>query len=163
MNQQNASMLLPEAQQQADRLFGQIGSLIEQARTQVHRAVNSAMVSCYWQIGCLIVESEQQGQTRAAYGQQLLAQLAVQLTSRFGKGFDASNLRNMRRFYLAFPIQETVSLELSWSHYNLLSRIDNPAARQWYQTEAISQNWSVRACVCRLGWNRPIKRHRSNP
>ena len=116
MNQQNASMLLPEAQQQADRLFGQIGSLIEQARTQVHRAVNSAMVSCYWQIGCLIVESEQQGQTRAAYGQQLLAQLAVQLTSRFGKGFDASNLRNMRRFYLAFPIQETVSLELSWSH-----------------------------------------------
>ena len=124
--------MLPEAQQQADRLFGQIGSLIEQARTQVHRAVNSAMVSCYWQIGCLIVESEQQGQTRAAYGQQLLAQLAVQLTSRFGKGFDASNLRNMRRFYLAFPIQETVSLELSWSHYNLLSRIDNPAARQWY-------------------------------
>jgi len=131
MNQQNASMLLPEAQQQADRLFGQIGSLIEQARTQVHRAVNSAMVSCYWQIGCLIVESEQQGQTRAAYGQQLLAQLAVQLTSRFGKGFDASNLRNMRRFYLAFPIQET--------------------ARQWYQTEAISQNWSVRALERQIG------------
>ena len=151
MNQQNASMLLPEAQQQADRLFGQIGSLIEQARTQVHRAVNSAMVSCYWQIGCLIVESEQQGQTRAAYGQQLLAQLAVQLTSRFGKGFDASNLRNMRRFYLAFPIQETVSLELSWSHYNLLSRIDNPAARQWYQTEAITQNWSVRALERQIG------------
>ena len=118
MNQQNASMLLPEAQQQADRLFGQIGSLIEQARTQVHRAVNSAMVSCYWQIGCLIVESEQQGQTRAAYGQQLLAQLAVQLTSRFGKGFDASNLRNMRRFYLAFPIQETVSLKFGLFYGN---------------------------------------------
>ena len=65
----------------------------------------------------------------------MLAQLAVQLTSRFGKGFDASNLRNMRRFYLAFPIQETVSLELSWSHYNLLSRIDNPAARQWYRSD----------------------------
>ena len=62
-----------------------------------------------------------------------------------GKGFDVTNLRNMRRFYLAFPIRETVSLELSWSHYNLLSRLENPLARQWYQQETATQSWSVRA------------------
>ena len=51
----------------------------------------------------------------------------------------------MRRFYLAFPIWETVSLELSWSHYNALSRVENASAREWYQQEAVTQNWSVRA------------------
>ena len=144
-------------------LVGQIAQIIEQARGHVRQSVNSAMVASYWEIGRLIVEHEQQGQARAAYGQRQLAELSARLAALFGKGFDISNLRNMRRFHLAFPIRETVSLELSWSHYNLLSRIDNPAARQWYQTEAITQNWSVRACVCRLGWSRPIKRHRSNP
>jgi len=63
----------------------------------------------------------------------------------FGKGFDATNLRNMRRFYLMFPIQETVSLKLSWSHYNVLARVENANARSWYQQEAIQQHWSVRA------------------
>jgi len=91
------------------------------------------MVQSYWQVGHLIVEHEQQGQQRAAYGKQQLQQLSKQLTLEFGKGFDASNLRNMRRFYMAFPIQETVSLKLSWSHYNCLSRIENPKARAWYQ------------------------------
>jgi len=115
------------------------------ARQQVQQAVNSAMVQCYWQIGRLIVEHEQQGQARAAYGKQQLQALSEQLTAEFGKGFDASNLRNMRRFYLTFQIQETVSLKLSWSHYNLLSRVENDKARAWYQQEAIQQCWSVRA------------------
>jgi predicted nuclease of restriction endonuclease-like (RecB) superfamily len=56
-----------------------------------------------------------------------------------------TNLRNMRRFYLAFPIRETVSLELSWSHYNVLARLDNARAREWYLQESISRSWSVRA------------------
>ena len=73
-----------------------------------------------------------------------LEQLASRLTSEFGKGFDITNLRNMRRFFQAFPIQETVSPELSWSHYNQLARLKNPAARQWYQQEAIQQHWRVR-------------------
>ena len=60
-------------------------------------------------------------------------------------GFDASNLRNMRRFYQAFPIWETLSLKLSWSHFNLLARIENPKARNWYMREASEQLWSVRA------------------
>lgn len=126
-------------------LFTNIAAVIQHARQQVQQVVNSAMVQCYWQIGCLIVEHEQQGQTRAAYGKQQLQALSEQLTQQFGKGFDITNLRNMRRFYLTFPIRETVSLELSWSHYNLLTRVENASAREWYQREAIQQHWSVRA------------------
>lgn len=103
------------------------------------------MVLSYWEIGRLIIENEQQGKHRAAYGKAQLQHISGQLTQRFGKGFDVTNLRNMRKFYLAFPIRETLSLELSWSHYRTLIRLENPASRGWYMQEAISQNWSVRA------------------
>lgn len=132
-------------------LVARISEVIEQARGHVRQSVNSAMVASYWEIGRLIVEHEQQGKARAAYGQRQLAELSERLTALFGKGFDASNLRNMRRFHLAFPIQETVSPKLSWSHYNVLTKIENPAARQWYLREAISQNWSVRALDRQIG------------
>ena len=92
-------------------LAGQIAEIVQQARSQVRQSVNQAMVACYWDIGRLILEHEQQGQARAAYGQRQLAALSNRLTDRLGKGFDVSNLRNMRRFYQAFPIRETVSPE----------------------------------------------------
>ncbi|TMP28377.1 DUF1016 domain-containing protein [Pseudoalteromonas rubra] len=132
-------------------LLNDIKQIVEQARGQVKQAVNSAMVQAYWQIGCLIVEHEQQGNNRAEYGKAQLKQLSEQLTREFGKGFDVTNLRNMRRFYLAFEKRETVSLELSWSHYNQLSRIEKDSARLWYQQEAIAQNWSVRALERQIG------------
>lgn len=128
-----------------DLLFRQISQLVQLARQQLQRSVNTAMVQTYWQIGQLIVEHEQQGESRAAYGKQQLEQLSTRLSNEFGKGFDVTNLRNMRRFYEAFPIRETVSLELSWSHYNQLARVENPQARDWYLREAIQQTWSVRA------------------
>ena len=134
-----------------DALYQSISELIRQARQQVQRSVNSVMVQSYWHVGRLIIEHEQQGESRAAYGKQQLGQLSARLTDAFGKGFDVTNLRNMRRFYQAFPIQETVSLELGWSQYNLLSRIENPAARSWYAQEAITQNWSVRALERQIG------------
>ncbi len=111
-----------------DALFNSIRLIIEQARVQIKQTVNSQMVQTYWHIGRLIVEDEQQGNVRAEYGKAQLKQLSNQLSQHFGKGFDTSNLRNMRRFYLVFPIQETLSLELSWSHYNLLARQENPTA-----------------------------------
>lgn len=126
-------------------LVESIALIIDQARGQVRQAVNSAMVNSYWHIGQMIVEHEQQGAARAQYGKQQLQQLSAELTERLGKGFDVTNLRNMRAFYQAFPIRETVSLELSWSHYNALSRIENESARRWYQQEAQKQAWSVRA------------------
>ena len=132
-------------------LLTEIKQVIEKARNQVKQTVNSAMVLAYWEIGRLIVEQEQQGQSRAAYGKAQLKQMSATLSAEFGKGFDVTNLRNMRRFYTAFEKRETLSLELSWSHYNVLSRIEKDSARAWYQQEATSQNWSVRALERQLG------------
>jgi len=96
-------------------------------------------------IGRLIVEHEQQGQARAAYGKRQLQTLSEQLTAEFGKGFDARNLRNMRAFFLAYPNWNAVRTELSWTHYRVLLRVDNLNARSWYQREAIELHWSARA------------------
>jgi hypothetical protein len=74
----------------------------------------------------LIIEHKQQGETRAAYGKQQLQTISQQLTEQFSKGFDVVNLRNMRQFYLTYPIRDALRSELSWSHYNLLSRLENP-------------------------------------
>ena len=126
-------------------LLTDIAAVIQQSRQQVQQAVNSAMVQCYWQIGRLIVEHEQQGQARAVYGKQQLQTLSEQLTAEFGKGFDARNLRNMRAFFLVYPNWNAVRTELSWTHYRTLLRVDNPDARNWYQREAIEQYWSARA------------------
>ncbi len=126
-------------------LLQEIAEIIQQARSQVRQAVNQAMVQCYWQIGCLIVEHEQHGNSRAAYGKHQLQTLSSQLTAEFGKGFDVRNLRNMRAFYLSFPIWNAVRTELRWTHYRILIRLENTKARDWYLNEAIEQNWSVRA------------------
>ncbi|MEC6796137.1 PDDEXK nuclease domain-containing protein [Photobacterium sp. S4TG1] len=132
-------------------LLDNIRTLLTAGRKQVVHAVNSAMVQTYWQIGRLIVEDEQQGQTRAEYGKGTLKALSASLTKEFGKGFDSSNLRNMRLFYLAYPNCDAVRHELSWTHYRSLLRIDNPLARQWYMNEAISQAWSARALERQIG------------
>ncbi|MGP9632004.1 PDDEXK nuclease domain-containing protein [Halomonas sp. AOP43-A1-21] len=126
-------------------LVSAITQQIEQARGQVRQAVNTAMVQSYWEIGRLIIEHEQQGNSRAEYGKQQLQQLSKQLTERLGKGFDVTNLRNMRQFYLGFPIRDAVRLELSWTHYRTLVRVENAQARDWYLQEAINQSWSARA------------------
>ena len=128
-----------------------IATQIEQARGQLRQAVNSVMVQSYWEIGRLIVEDEQQGESRAEYGKQQLQQLSQQLTERLGKGFDITNLRKMRMFYQAFPIRDALRLELSWTHYRTLLRIDNPQARDWYLHEAITQSWSARALERQIG------------
>lgn len=126
-------------------LFDQVSLLIEQARQQVQRHINTAMVQTYWEIGRLIVEDEQQGKVRADYGKAQLKQLSEKLTKRYGKGFDTTNLRNMRRFYEVYPIRDALRLELGWTHYRTLMRVSNKQARDWYAEEAISQNWGSRA------------------
>jgi len=127
------------------QLLKQLRTLLQQNRQQLQQNINTAMVHTYWQVGRLIVEQEQQGSERAAYGKQVLNQLSNILTAEFGKGFDARNLRNMRSFYQTFPKWNAVRTNLSWTHYRSLIRIDNEQARQWYLSEAISQNWSARA------------------
>ena len=115
-----------------NQLIGNIVKIIQQARSQVRQTVNSAMVQSYWEIGRLLVEDEQQGKERAEYGKYLLKEISQRLTEMFGKGFDERNLRNMRQFYLAFPIRNALRTELSWTHYRSLLRIENPKAREWY-------------------------------
>jgi len=140
--------------------YGAIRDILIEARATVAHAVNFSMVRAYWNIGRIIVEEEQQGKERAEYGKALILQLSTRLTKEFGKGFDASNLKRMRQFYLLFPkgaalkhqsrplqksaavrrqlpgseIQEKYSAmrsELSWTHYKLLIRIEDPQAREW--------------------------------
>jgi predicted nuclease of restriction endonuclease-like (RecB) superfamily len=135
----------------SDSLYTAIAEVIQQARQQVKRSVNQQMVQAYWLIGQLIVEQEQQGQERAEYGKQQLSQLSMRLQNEFGKGFDVTNLRNMRQFYLTFPKRDALRLELSWTHYRSLIRIENPIARDWYASEAVTQNWSVRALERQIG------------
>ncbi|MGP9678380.1 PDDEXK nuclease domain-containing protein [Halomonas sp. AOP27-A1-41] len=126
-------------------LISAITQQIEQARGQVRQAVNTAMVQSYWEIGRLIIEHEQQGNSRAEYGKQQLQQLSQQLTERLGKGFDVRNLRNMRQFYQNYPKRNAVRTELSWTHYRTLLRVENSQARDWYLQETINQSWSARA------------------
>ncbi len=125
--------------------------LIISSRERVVLSVNTTMVQTYWNIGKTLVQDEQRGNARATYGKKQLEVISQVLTKEFGKGFDASNLRNMRRFFIAFPIRETVSPKLSWSHYCKLIKIENTTARQWYIDEAIDNNWSARALDRQIG------------
>lgn len=102
-------------------------------------------------MGRHIVEFEQGGASRAAFGARLLTALAERLTAEFGKGFDASNLRYMRLFYQAFPICDALRHELSWTHYRTLLRVEDRAARDWYMAEACAQNWGTRALERQIG------------
>ncbi|MEO6322298.1 MAG: PDDEXK nuclease domain-containing protein [Polaromonas sp.] len=132
-------------------LLEALRGLIQQGRQQALRAVDMVQVQTCWELGRHIVEFEQGGEARAAYGKRLLPDLAQALTREFGRGFDASNLRYMRLFYNAFPIRDAVRHELSWTHYRLLLRVSSAEARQWYANEAATQNWSSRALDRQIG------------
>lgn len=141
-------MSLPEKAAVPPELYQQIHGILHAARQQSYRAVNTAMVEAYWQIGRRIVEHEQGGEARAAYGQGVLAALAARLTEDFGKGFTSANLRNFRQFYLTFndeQIRYALRSNLTWTHLRQLMRIDNLDARNWYMNEASQQGWSARA------------------
>ena len=125
-------------------LFSEIKEIILLSRQRVFRMANSVLLETYWQIGKLIIEDEQQGKERAEYGKAVLKTLASQLTLEFGKGFDYTNLTNMRKFYLAFPILDALRQELSWTHYRLLSRIDFQEKRNFYLKESVDNNWNSR-------------------
>ncbi|MBY0572174.1 MAG: DUF1016 domain-containing protein, partial [Undibacterium sp.] len=131
-----------------DELYGQIRGILQLARQRSYRAVNLAMIEAYWQIGQRIVEHEQAGEARAAYGQKVLTELASKLSAEFGKGFTASNLRNFRQFYQTFTHQEicdALRSNLTWTHYRQLMRIENPAALSWYMNETAYLGGNVRA------------------
>jgi predicted nuclease of restriction endonuclease-like (RecB) superfamily len=144
-----------------DRTLEDVSTLIAEARRTSARAVNAIMTATYWAIGRRIVEEEQGGATRAGYGEQLLARLSTDLGARFGRGFGERNLEQMRAFFLAHKIPQTLSAEsgtpqtlsaksfaaafpLPWSHYVRLLAIKDDGARSFYEKEALRGGWTVR-------------------
>jgi predicted nuclease of restriction endonuclease-like (RecB) superfamily len=124
--------------------YQNIRSLIVEARRKTWAVANSVMVQTYWHIGRMIVEEEQGGSARAVYGENLIKLLSKQLTSDFGKGFELRNLQYMRAFYLNFQNVNAPRSLLSWTHYRLLLKVQNQAARDFYEKEAVECQWSTR-------------------
>ena len=139
----NASRI-EKMQLENNNLLLSVSEIILQSRQRVYRMVNSVLLETYWQIGRLIVEDEQNGREKAIYGKVTLVNLANQLTLEFGKGFDYTNLTNMRKFYIAFPILDALRQELSWTHYRILSRVESIEKRNYYLIESATSNWSSR-------------------
>lgn len=149
-----------------DELFGRVAHILDQARGNVVRAVNTQMVWAYWLIGREMVEALQGGEERAAYGKRLVADLSRQLTQRYGRGFSVTNLWYFRQFYVAFadrqqilhplggesavslPVASTApngfSPQLTWSHYRALMQVTNLDARNFYEHEAMAGGWDKR-------------------
>ena len=125
-------------------MVAEIRQVLNEARSRIAHQVNSELLYAYWNIGRIMVENEQSQPERADYGKQTIRELSKALTRELGKGFSVSNLQFMRRFYLNYQIQQTVSVKLSWSHYCELLSISDPDKRSFYEKEAINANWSVR-------------------
>lgn len=128
----------------SNSLYTQVSELIQEARKQVVSQVNTALLATYWNVGRLIVEDEQNSEHRAEYGKQVLKELSKRLTEAFGKGFSRANLQWMRLLYIKYPICQTLSSKLSWSHYCELLSISDDAKRSFYEQECINARWSFR-------------------
>lgn len=150
------------------QLFERVVSILEQARSNVVRTVNTQMVIAYWLIGREIVVEEQHGEARAEYGKRLIEDLSFRLTKRYQKGFSTTNLRYFRQFYLAYtnrspeirhpsggelPLDRKRHLTggdsgegfhpaLGWSHYRALMRIEDKQIRSFYEIEAAKNRWN---------------------
>lgn len=146
-----------------DALFQQVSALIEESKKHVAKAVNTAMVYTYYGVGQYIVDYEQGGNYRAAYGKGVLARLSSKLTDKYGRGWSVETLTKCRKFYNIYAISSAQRTELadkekssagqtksvpeftlSWNHYQILMRIDNPEERHFYEIEAQRQNWGYK-------------------
>ena len=127
-----------------DSLLAHIGEALESGRKKAASRINEAIVETYWIIGKYIVDFEQAGNEKAEYGSETLKRLSKDLTLRYGNGFGLSNVTKMRKLYQAYPILQTLSAKLSWSHYVELLKIDDPLERSFYLKECEQENWGVR-------------------
>lgn len=164
-------------------LYEKVSILIERARQHVATTVNTTEVYTKYYVGQHIVEEQQQGESRAKYGQQILQSLSRRLTERFGKGWSVDTLEKCRMFYQVYrnsatvlrksemlpdklcsvtsndeisasvlrKSEDNVRFSLSWSHYLVLMRIEDPNARSFYEIECQQQDWSVRQLNRQVG------------
>jgi predicted nuclease of restriction endonuclease-like (RecB) superfamily len=144
-----------------DAFFGSIREILAEARRKAATSVNVIMVEAYWRIGARIVEQEQKGEARAAYGKELIKELSRRLGDEFGRGFSIANLKNFRQFYLTFPDSAkgyALRSELGWTHYRLIMRVEEPKARAYYLEAAAGQGWTSRQLErnIRSGWHQRL-------
>ena len=141
-------------------VINEVISIIEESKKKVVSYVNTTLLFMYWNIGKLIVEYQGNNE-RAKYGDKLIERLSIELTKEYGSGFNKTNLKVMRQFYECFPIGQTLSDQLSWSHYQLIIRVENPLARDYYINEVIARQLSVRELE-RLIKTNTYEREKSN-
>lgn len=120
-----------------------IAELLRQGRAQSARAINTILTQTYWHIGQYIVEFEQKGGEKSEYGSELIDKLSKDLTLEYGKGFSRTNLKTFRKLYLTFPIGQTLSDQLSWSHYVEILKADSDLEIGFYIAQCEKENWSV--------------------
>jgi len=173
MTKKSKTKSIVKSNASSGKLFDRIVSILERARINVVRSVNSQMVVAYWLIGREIVLELQSGNMRAEYGRRLIEDLSKRLTKRYGEGYSATSLKYFRTFYLAFadrdpeighPVGDLLSdnqkgrpmgdllkefkrsfhPDLSWSHYRALMRVENKKARDFYEIEAVRCGWNKR-------------------
>lgn len=125
-------------------LISNIGKILEEGRKQAFVAVNTILVKTYWEIGRRIVEFEQKGKEKADYGSKLLDKLSKDLKLKHEMGFSRSNIIYMRLFYIKYSKSETLSHQLSWSHYFELLKIEDDLERSFYEKQCIKERWSIR-------------------
>lgn len=126
------------------KLVSDIDVLLLEGKAKAVKQVNTTLVQTYWHIGQRLVEFEQEGNEKAEYGSELLKQLSKDLKAKYGKGFSKSNLYMMRQLYIKFPIFQTLSGKLSWSHYTELLALSDDLAFSFYAKQTEIENWSVR-------------------
>jgi predicted nuclease of restriction endonuclease-like (RecB) superfamily len=134
---------MPLSNQKYADLINSIGSTLQKARQNAIKAVNNELVKANWEIGQYIVEYEQQGKEKADYGSALLSNLAKDLKSKYGKG-SKSSIYLCRQFYIKYPIFQTVSGKLSWSHFAELLTVSDDMARSFYEQQSVKENWGAR-------------------
>lgn len=127
----------------ADLLI-KIKQIINTSRTRLAQTINNELIKTYWEIGKVIVEKEKTNNYDNKSSRQIILELSKQLSKEIGKGFSRSNLFYMRNFYLYFPDVQTLSGQLTWSHYCELLAVSDDNKRSFYEKETINSGWSVR-------------------
>jgi predicted nuclease of restriction endonuclease-like (RecB) superfamily len=138
--------LMPSDYQPSTALLADLGEIIGRGQSQAIAAVNSALTLTYWQVGKRINEEVLQG-ARATYGGQIVDLVAQDLFGRFGRGFEAKNLRRMMQFAEIFPDAQIVAplvRQLSWTHFLILIPLKTQEARLFYAEQAAQGRWGKR-------------------
>ncbi|MBQ7711261.1 MAG: DUF1016 family protein [Bacteroidales bacterium] len=127
-----------------ETLYRDVKLIIESARNNAIRSVDSCRVQMYWNLGKRIFEEEQQGKDRADYGMYLIRNLASVIEPEFGSGFSVRQLEQSRQFYRTYPNANTLRSQLNWSQYRRLIQIDDPDKREYYELESVNNAWTAR-------------------